>query len=84
MGKRSSIKFKKFLETFVFTSMLNGGLNQVIFLFRLLFFSLLTRADFITLSEWNGWSNPLLLRALLYVGLACLNISSFFELKFRR
>ena len=65
-GKCSSINARNVLATFVATLMLNGGLNQVIFRFLVLFFSLFLSVH--VLSNCRFVLCPFFFRASVYMG----------------
>ena len=72
LGKCLSINERNVFATFVATLMLKGGLNQVIFRFLVLFFSLLLFVH--VLSNCRFVMYPFFFRASVYAGHASLNI----------
>ena len=82
LGKCLSINERNVFATFVATLMLKGGLNQVIFRFLVLFFSLLLFVH--VLSNCRFVLYQFFFRASVYAGHASLNILAFLELVDRR
>ena len=72
LGMCLSFKVRNVFATFVATLMLKGGLNQVIFRFLVLFFSLFLSVQ--VLSNCICLLHPFFFRASVYGGHASLNI----------